>query len=461
MQRKTLFFVSVVGALFLAFSCFTAIPSRATDEALVLGLKESIQRALETSTSLKGARFALEEAEADLGQAEAGRLPRLEAHSIFGIVPAAHGSALVSSGSASRVLEDLGPFTRMEISLVQPLYTFGRLGAHIEAARAGLESEEAAVARSRAELVFDVKELYYLMLLNRELKRLVTDTVERFDEAVRKAEEMLDDEEYEGTITQTDILKLRYGHARAREELARLRNGAAMTDAAFRRLLGLGSDEPFNIEDKGLRPVKASLEPLDHYLALALENRPELTQLAAGIRGKEADLEAERKELRPDLFLAGMFRYAVAPNRTDQANPFVLDEFNYLDGGLVLGWHMGFDFGHRHRVGRKEAELFGLEEKKREAESGLRLEVERAYRTVLEKGEATKAAREARKSGRALATLAVANFHMGLGEAKEVFESLHIYAESAANNYLTIKDHNVAWAELSRVAGTEVTGLEY
>ena len=77
----------------------------------------------------------------------------------------------------------------------------------------------------------------------------------------------------------------------------------------------------------------------------------------------------------------------------------------------------------------------------------------KAYQEVLEKKKALGFARKARKNGRALSTLSAASFHLGLGEAKEVFEAFQIYTESAARYYLAIKDYNLAVAELNRVAG--------
>jgi outer membrane protein TolC len=114
---------------------------------------------------------------------------------------------------------------------------------------------------------------------------------------------------------------------------------------------------------------------------------------------------------------------------------------------------MALDFGMPKKVAEKRAELLALQHQKREATTGMLLEVEKAYREVVEKQESLKFARQARKNGRALSALSAANFYIGLGEAKEVFEAFQMYTEGAAEYYMAIKDYNMAVAELARVTG--------
>ena len=104
-----------------------------------------------------------------------------------------------------------------------------------------------------------------------------------------------------------------------------------------------------------------------------------------------------------------------------------------------------------------------MQHQQREAITGMLLEVEKAYRDVVEKQESLKFARRARKNGRALSALSAANFYIGLGEAKEVFEAFQMYTEGAAEYYLAVKEFNMAVAELARVTGTrsiKPTGTE-
>ncbi len=418
-----------------------------------LTLDEIIHMGLEASPKLWAQRHVIEQAEAQFKQARAGRLPRMECYQIASLVPQARGDATWSPDERSDLFSHLSPFTRIEITATQPLYTFGRLKAHILAAEKGMEAKQASLERFEQELIKTLKELYYTLLLNKELIRLVSNTEEQFGKAVQKAEELL--EENAGTLTQQDLLKLKYGHTRTRGQLLEIEKGERLVYAALHRLLFLSKEEPFELSEKRLKAVKIELKDLDTYQKMAKDKRPAWKQLEAGLAAKTAELSAEKKQFFPDIFLRGTGRYAVAPNRDKQENPFAVEDFNFFDGGVYLGWRLALDFGLPQRIAEKKAELFELKYKQKEATSGMLLEVEKAYEDVLEKQQGLIFARKARKNGRALSTLSAASFHLGLGEAKEVFEAFHIYTEAAAKYYLAIKDLNLAVAELTRVTAME------
>ena len=417
-------------------------------------IQDLVRIALDASPDIWAEHYSVKKAEAQLGQAKAGRLPRLEAMNILGPVPSAHGDAVYSPNDRDDLLYNLGFFTRLEITVNQPLFTFGQLQAHIQAAVEGLEAKRAGIQRSRGEIIRTVKELYFTLQLNYELFDLVSDTAEQFAKAISKAEELL--EESSGTITQQDLLKLRYGNIRASTELLEIEKGKDLVHSALKRLLYLPQEEDFDLLEKRLIPEKTQLDALEAYVKLARKNRAEWKQLEAGIRAKAAELKAEERLYFPNIFVSGFFRFAAAPNRDKQDNPFVVEDFNYLVGGVVLGWRYAIDFGVPARIREKQAELYQLLQQEHGAQSGLLLEVEKAYKDAEERKEVLNLAIQARKNGRALATTSAASFQLGLGEAKDVFEALKIYAESAAQYYLAIKDYNVAIAELSRVTGTEV-----
>jgi len=418
---------------------------------LTLTLDEIVRMGVEASPKLWAQRYVIQAAEAQWKQARAGLYPRLEYLQIFGPVNRARGNPLFSPDERTDLLNDLGVFTRLELIVNQPLTTFGRIRSHMEAAEQGLEAKKASFERFRLDLVQTLKELYYTVLLNEDIYRIVSDTEEQFAKAVEKAEQFLADDA--GTLTQQDMLKLRYGLARSSGQLVEIRKGRKLVHAALKRLLYLPEGEDFTLAEQHLSPVTIDLKELSHYQETATRLRPEFRELDRGILARKAELRAARKEYFPALFVSGIFRYAVAPNRDEQENPFAVEDFNYLNGGLFLGCRLALDFGIPQRIAEKRAEVFTLLQEQRDAVSGMLLEVEKAYREVVEKQERLAFARDSRKNGRALAALSGASFHLGLGEARDTFEAFGIYTEAAAMYYMAVKEFNVAVAELARVTG--------
>jgi outer membrane protein TolC len=419
-------------------------------------LEQCLEQALSHNPEVNEARLEIRIAESQLTQARAGRLPQVTYTSINGIVNGARGDAV--SGETDD--DDLGPFTKGDLEVIQPLYTFGRLQHEVRAAALGVETKQAATKKVRDAVVATVKELYYNLVLSRQSKNLLTEVQEHFTKALETAEQRL--EAGEGTVTQQDILKLRIGLTGVTKETYTLERAVAVTKEALMYQLGLSPKTDFEIADTDLEPVILQLQPLDAYLEQADKHRPELAQLEAGLAARQARLQALRSMYYPSLFLAGGIRYAVAPNRDNQDNPFVNDEFNYFNAGMALGLRWKLDFWMtRAKETERLAELAKTETQKENATQGIELDIKRRYLEVQETQQKIEAAQTARKAARALLVTTLANFGLGVGDAKDVFDSIGLYTRIVSDYYTAVRDYNLAAARLSQATGQETTTLSY
>src|SRR5713101_7146124 len=190
-------------SLLMGLLLMGAMEAAAASPGQRLTLEQCLERALTSSPDVNEAQTEIRIAESQLAQAKAGRLPQATFTSINGIINGAHGNAVTGRTDNA----DIGPFTRGELEVVQPLYTFGRLASEIRAASHGVDSKRAATHNARAATIAMVKELYYNLLLSRQIKALLDEVNENFSKAITTAEKRV--EAGEGTITQQDILKLR------------------------------------------------------------------------------------------------------------------------------------------------------------------------------------------------------------------------------------------------------------
>ena len=419
-------------------------------------LEQCLERAIAVSPEVNEAQVEIRIAESQLAQAKAGRLPQATFTSLNGIINGAHGNAVTGRTDNN----DIGPFTRNELEVVQPLYTFGRLSSEIRAASRGVDSKRAATQNARTATIATVKELYYNLLLSRQLKALLDEVQENFTKAITTAEKRA--EAGEGTITQQDILKLRIGLASVTREVYTLDRGIAVTRAALMRQLGIPFADDFDIADTELELVTVQLQPLVYYLEQAGIQRPDIAQLEAGLAARQARVDAARSAYYPSVFLAGGVRYARAPTRESQESPFAKDDFNYFAGGAVLGLRWQLDFWMTHaKLEERLAELSQVEVKKHNATSGIALDIQHRYLEMQETQQKIVAAQTARKAVRALLATTLANFELGVGEGKDVFESLGLYARIVSDYYTTVRDYNLAAAKLTQATGQEVTTLSY
>lgn len=415
-------------------------------------LAQCLERALEASPQVHEARADEQIAESQLARAKAGRLPQAKFTGLLTAITGAKGNAVTGDTT-----DDLGPFTKGEVEIVQPLYTFGRLRNEIQAARHGVMAKQAATAMARNAVAAAVKELYYNLLLSRQIKELLTESQKNFRTALEKAQERL--EAQEGTVTQKDVLRLRIGLAGVTKEIFSLERAAAVALAALKRQLGLPADTDFDIADTSLQPVEPQLQSLPAYLEQAGQSRPEIAQIAAGLEAKRARLEAARSGYYPSFFLAGGLKYTLAPNRENQESPFAVD-FNSVHPGGALGIRWDLDFWMtRAKVEEHLAEVAKVEIQKQNAETGIDLDVRRRYLEVQENLQKLEPAQTARKAARALMLTSIANFTLGIGEAEDIFNFIGLYTRMASEYYEAVRDLNIAAARLSQAIGQEVAPL--
>ncbi|NMC74027.1 MAG: TolC family protein, partial [Geobacteraceae bacterium] len=180
--------------IFLAFLLFIALPAHSQDVKegrMVLGLDECIRRALTHSGELGESRADIALAESKLDEAKAHRYPQIEILGLFGPVSKARGDQVYSPDRIDH-LHGLTVFTRGDATLVQPLYTFGKIGERMKAATHGIEVDRAKKDQKSNEITLKVKEYYYGLLLAREMKELVSEVGESLAKAREKAVKLLD-----------------------------------------------------------------------------------------------------------------------------------------------------------------------------------------------------------------------------------------------------------------------------
>lgn len=423
-------------------------------------LAACIKAALTNSPDLAAAAADLAGARARLGEAKAGRYGQSEYNQVLGFVNEARGDPTFSPDNKNAVFSGLGPFTRVDLSINIPLWTFGKLDAALKAAQEGLESEDARTDSKRAEVILSTKQLYYGLLLARQLSGILHDMLDTMDKALKKTQERLDSGS--SAVTELDLLKLKAGRARFAKGVVEVDASANLTRSALARAIGLSGDDGFDIADRKLLPVEAVIDPLDTYLTQGPEHRPEARQIQTGLAALSAKVDLETAGYYPSIFLSTGFRWAHANNRTEQKNPFAYDDFNYIQPVGVVGIHWDLNFFLTSaKIDEARADLDRLAAQRRDANSGLQLEIRKAYSDVVQARETIKIEEEGRKAGRGLLILTVSNFDLSLGEAEELFKALGIYTEASSDYFRAVHDYDVAVAALSKAVGSELTSLAY
>lgn len=430
--------------------CWLVPPARAQIPDKHWTLTELIDRALDHDAEVASSRWQVESATARRRQAAAAKFfPRLRLDSESGLVPDAMGNVFNPPADTTGI-PSLGPFVRAELQFVQPLYPFS-LGRHLdEAATRGVDVEQSELSQTRLDVAFAVKELYYGLLLAQDLSALAQRVSEELDRRVEELDDAL-------ALAPSDRYKLRLAQLDLGEQQRAVGDQLALARAALAWRTGLPRDAPLLLRAEGLAPVAASVPSLDELAAQALGQRPEWRKLQAGLAAKHALAQAARAAYQPQVFIGGGLRYAVAPGRTDQRNPFVKDEFNFFNGGVFIGvrqsleWHL-----LAADLDRARAEYRALEVRVPGAEEGIRLDVHRAYLDYRRADRDLQGARQSRQLARQWLREARDDFEFDPQTIGELIAAFETWARREQGYGEALYDFNISVARLEKATG----GLE-
>jgi outer membrane protein/S-layer protein transport system outer membrane protein len=352
-----------------------------------------------------------------------------------------------------RSLNLRGLFTRTELRLTQPIYTFGKIAAGKQAAERGVQASRDREAGLRADLELNVRRAYYGFKLAREVLDTLSEGLEHVDEARKKIDAAL--KEGKDNVSPTDRLRLVVARSEVEARILQARRGKEVALGALRALIGPDAPAEIEIDAEPLGPVEVPARPVTHWEELALATRPEVRALDNFLASKQALADLEKRKQYPDIVLVGSATYAYTSSVDNPENAFFSDPYNTLSAGVAAALRVPLDLGVKNaRAGRLRAEAEETAFRRREALGGIRFEVRRAHSELLEAQERAKAAQAGERAGRSWVTAIQQSFELGLAEMRDFADALSQYFLARIRHLEALHDGHVAAAALARATGT-------
>ncbi len=428
---------------------------------LVLTLDDCIRMALKSAPELGEAQNDIDLATSKLDEAKSYRFPQLELTTLLGPAPMASRADI-----DPKVLTDkpfsfnaVTWFTSADATIIQPLYTFGKISENMKAATHGIEVDRSRKQQRANEIVQKVHEYYNGLLLAREMKELVLEVEEILIKAREKAQKLLN--QGSDTVDEMDLYKLDAFSGMATKYLEEAKKGEALALAALRSRLGLPVDAVLETGTERLAITDVEILSLETYIQNARNRRPEFHQISEGLKARSALIEAAKANYYPDIFLGGLFSWAYADERERVQNPYINDQFNHLVAGVALGARWKLDFGITGaKVAGERAQYNRLLSTRDFADANVPLQVKKFYLDLVEAKNSTIATRNAYLNAKKWAVTAIANFDFGMGPAKDIFEALQAYSTMRADFFKSIYNYRIAAANLDYATNEPLRSLE-
>ena len=450
--------MSITTPTLLAIAASFVCSAAQSADTLRLGLSDCMDRAMSDNLEIVEQELIKDDYAAQRSHADASRyLTRLFFRSQFGVVPDAEGNIITDRINTS--ISELSPFFRMDIEAGQPLYTWGRLTSLRNAAQSGVESQGFGIQATRNQVAGEVVELYYGVLLAREVLRVAEDAAEKLDAANRRVRELID--EGSTTVRRRDRYKLDVYAFQVEEQRAKAEKGRELASAALRRVLAIDPGKSYEVANNRLRPVRAAVEPLQNYIELARRNRPELSQVRLGVEARRWQWEASKAERWPILALGGRFNWHEAPGRDlSPSNPGLGDSWNSFSGGAAFVIQGELNLGISNAKARRAHIAYRqMQRRQRWAHQSIDLDVTKALRDVVEADSNFRAARRARRAAKAWLRDSHEQYDIGLLDTKEVLEAYTAFATTEGSYFEAVYNQRVAFAKLDEAVGNPVWTL--
>ena len=447
---------SVLGRL-LSLSFLLLVPGTVTPVAAdprPLSLPDALQLAVAFSPQVKEEQFGVLVRESQRRQANAARFAQLDITVVGGPSPRARGNQISSpdsKGSPSLT----GVFGRGAFSIIQPIYTFGKINSFRKAAAHGIAVSEAQVHQKATEIALLIYESYYGYQLATALENLALEIGSQLTSTLQKVQQQLEAEA--PGVDNIDLFKLQAFESELNRQMNNIRQGKALAITALHTLTNIPHTTPIEITDADLRPAAQAAAPIETYLSEARHLRPEFIQAREGEKAFAALLQAAKADYYPSFFAGVVGSLAEASNRDFFTNPFVFDSLHddFVTPIIGLQWH--YDLGiTAGRVNEAEAKLGQVQQKHALAEVGIPFQVRQAHLEMTQHQDNIEVTRKGYGDSRKWLVAALSNFDLGIGEGKDVADAALMYAQQRAAHFEAIHSYNLALIKLDHAAGRDV-----
>lgn len=317
-----------------------------------------------------------------------------------------------------------------KLETAYPLYTFGKITATKDAAAAGVEGGTAGIAQARQEIALEVRRAYYDWSLARAAIAILEDGQDKFNEADKKLQKMLDDMNED--VTDTDQFKLRYYSTQVTVMLLQARQGQNLTLAAL-RLTGiedLGEGRTLTEQDLSA-PTTFTPEKRDVYIDHAIRARPDLKMLSSALKAGYAQVDLQKAYFFPDLFLNAYLKGSYSPVQDYISNPLLQQGLTSYDVGASLGLRLSLDFPQKvARLHQAQAERTKLQAQIEHARAALGLEIDKYLEEVTLQVASVEANQKGSRAAKSWMRANWVSYGVGFSNTKDLLDSLVANAKS-------------------------------
>jgi len=438
-SKKWMRFFLMITLCFMGWGIFSLPPGWAQEKGIkVLTREEALRIALEKNKDIQKAQEYRNSVMGRYVEERSAALPQLQLSG---------GYIRDRDDATNKVFGGLFPAEKetwaAEVGVSQVIYSFGKVGAAIRAAKIGLSTAEDQLRIFQQAALRDVSSAFDDVLLAKEIYALA---VQNYDQKARIQDETRR-KHAAGVATDYDVLAADVAVENARPEVIRRENQIRLTREKLRFLLGLEGEE---VDAKGT--FEETITPYPSYekgVDTAWKSRPDLSDL--------------QKRIGIAVELVKIYAAGDKP-RVDLKGSYGYRDINYIDASRGDGqvWSAGvfltfpfFDgMRSRGKTAQAKSDLSSLKIDEAKLKDSIALQVRDAVNACREAEEIVKAISGTVRQAEKLLYMAERGYEYGVKTKLEVDDAQLSVIQAKGNLARARRDYSVARVTLDWVLGT-------
>lgn len=428
-------------------------------DTLAISLDQFLELSLKNAGQLKLANNDIKLAKNRRQQTENQRfLPRLDYRSDHALVAGVKSPGnypedrIYLDPDATNDWSKVGILTRMRISGVQPIFTWGAVRKAIEAAELGIRAVEQQSVATKKEIQILLSELYFSYVLSLEIERLLRDADEKMGQIERAMEKQ--EKENPADLDESDVFKFRVFKAQFGIQREEVKRSLEFVRESWNYVLRNDKGIIYEPETRFLDPLFSDMSELSYYQNSAMINRPELEAIGYSQDALSMYIKSLRAQNKPGLFLGFTTTFASTPVRPKQPNPFIQTPENTFNTAVGLTIRQNLNFLQvKTSLQRSRLEVKRLEFIENAIKDGIMLELNDSFRIAAISKVKVEQTQEALKIAKEWLRSEQLDYDLGFGESKDLIDAVRQELELRLEEKQSIFEYNQAMATLNNRAG--------
>ncbi|WP_407275294.1 TolC family protein [Halothiobacillus sp. DCM-1] len=432
-------------------------------EAVTVTLEQATQMALQADPRIEEQRANVAAAQALIQKVAGEGGVRASVNLYAGLAPKAsngiytNGTNTCAAGPGCTLRSDgmslndgITVSTGIMASIIQPLYTFGKLENYRTAAEYNKKFKTEEVALAKGQTWLTVRRAYYGYLTARDTRQFLLGVRQQLADTeaplTKKAEE--------GKVPMRDVYALQSGLGQLDRYIAEAQGVEAVALDGLKTIIGVPIKDELTVADAHIEPVALPSGNLQQFAQQALDDRPEMKMAQNGLAALRAYVAARKADYYPDLYAGILLAGQYTPGRQRIDNPYLYDPFNMGLATPVIGLKWDFNPGVlRANVSDAEAQLQGAVAKAQLAQVGIPYQVSEAYHGAESLKQQIAALDKARAASRRWMISSFLDFQAGLVDGGVLALSVTGNTQTQVDYLRAINDYNMKVAELKLATG--------